>query len=116
MSAYKSSTTRSSAPSADGANAKFKSEARQLQEFFPSWSNDGMFLQNCMSGMLFSVRFLIYLWLLDLQSLLLETGGDVESAATRITEGQFVPCSIWMFVKELINFFLFPQARQSNGL
>ncbi|KAF8172832.1 hypothetical protein K438DRAFT_175917 [Mycena galopus ATCC 62051] len=48
---------------ATGDNSKYRSQARQLQELFPSWSND------------------------DLQSLLHEVGGDVELAATRISEG-----------------------------
>ncbi|KAF8895000.1 hypothetical protein CPB84DRAFT_1816015 [Gymnopilus junonius] len=42
---------------------KFRSQARQLQELFPSWTND------------------------DLLSLLNDVGGDVQIAATRITEG-----------------------------
>ncbi|KAJ6463342.1 hypothetical protein C8R45DRAFT_1080321 [Mycena sanguinolenta] len=44
-------------------NSKYRTQARQLQELFPSWSND------------------------DLQSLLHEVAGDVELAATRISEG-----------------------------
>ncbi|KIY47638.1 hypothetical protein FISHEDRAFT_74442 [Fistulina hepatica ATCC 64428] len=62
MSHYKSAIAAQSRPeTAD--NVPYKAEARQLKEFFPSWSND------------------------DLQSLLVEVGGDIQIAATRISEG-----------------------------
>ncbi|KAJ7153590.1 hypothetical protein C8R43DRAFT_1002676 [Mycena crocata] len=54
----------SAPPSSAQDNSKYRSQARQLQELFPSWSND------------------------DLQSLLAEVAGDVELAATRISDGR----------------------------
>ncbi|KAJ7058270.1 hypothetical protein C8F01DRAFT_1060523 [Mycena amicta] len=51
------------APPPTGDSNRYRSQARQLQELFPSWSND------------------------DLQSLLHEVAGDVELAATQISEG-----------------------------
>ncbi|TFK71578.1 hypothetical protein BDN72DRAFT_837479 [Pluteus cervinus] len=62
MSQYKSAL-RGQQPSSQPDDYKYRPQARQLQEMFPSWSND------------------------DLQSLLNEVGGDVEVAATRITDG-----------------------------
>ncbi|KAJ7222485.1 hypothetical protein GGX14DRAFT_663933 [Mycena pura] len=50
-------------PAASPDNSKYRAQARQLQELFPTWSND------------------------DLQSLLQEVAGDVELAAARISEG-----------------------------
>ncbi|KAF8621481.1 hypothetical protein AX15_007771 [Amanita polypyramis BW_CC] len=47
----------------DSDSFKWRAQARQLQELFPTWSND------------------------DIQSLLIEVAGDVEQAVTRITEG-----------------------------
>ncbi|KAJ7689514.1 hypothetical protein B0H14DRAFT_3532770, partial [Mycena olivaceomarginata] len=51
------------APAPATTDTKYRQSARQLQELFPSWSSD------------------------DLQSLLHEVAGDVELAATRISEG-----------------------------
>ncbi|KIK54654.1 hypothetical protein GYMLUDRAFT_897734 [Collybiopsis luxurians FD-317 M1] len=62
MASYKSAIR--TAPANDQSESKFKDKARQLQEFFPAWSHD------------------------DLQSLLVEVNGDVEIAATRISDGQ----------------------------
>ncbi|KAJ7235820.1 hypothetical protein C8J57DRAFT_1452979 [Mycena rebaudengoi] len=62
MSSYKSAI-RAAPPDAPDTT-KYRTQARQLQELFPSWSND------------------------DLQSLLAEVGGDVELAATRISDGR----------------------------
>ncbi|RDB23852.1 hypothetical protein Hypma_009226 [Hypsizygus marmoreus] len=62
MSQYKSAIRAKQSPDPN-ENSKYRSQARQLQELFPSWSND------------------------DLQSLLTEVGGDVEVAATRISDG-----------------------------
>ncbi|KAK0189668.1 hypothetical protein F5146DRAFT_1139077 [Armillaria mellea] len=62
MSHYKSAI-RAQPPSDQPENNKFRDKARQLQELFPAWSND------------------------DLQSLLSEVNGDVEVAATRISDG-----------------------------
>ncbi|KAF9460449.1 hypothetical protein BDZ94DRAFT_1299874 [Collybia nuda] len=62
MSQYKSAIRTQQPPDAQD-NSKYRSKARQLQELFPTWSND------------------------DLQSLLAEVGGDVQIAATRITDG-----------------------------
>ncbi|KAI0759097.1 hypothetical protein C8Q74DRAFT_1451911 [Fomes fomentarius] len=59
---YKSSNFRKSQPANDSSD-KFRAQAKQLQEAFPTWSYD------------------------DLQSLLNETNGDVELASTRIIEG-----------------------------
>ncbi|PPQ98655.1 hypothetical protein CVT24_004153 [Panaeolus cyanescens] len=60
MSQYKSSVR----PQQDSSpSSKFREKAAQLQELFPSWTND------------------------DLLSLLAELNGDVELAATRISEG-----------------------------
>ncbi|KAF7320801.1 CUE domain-containing protein [Mycena chlorophos] len=61
MSQYKAALGSTTAAVSD--NNRYRPQARQLQELFPSWSND------------------------DLQSLLHEVGGDVELAATRISEG-----------------------------
>ncbi|KAK0216073.1 hypothetical protein IW262DRAFT_1397768 [Armillaria fumosa] len=63
MSHYKSAI-RAQPPSDQPENNKFHEKARQLQELFPAWSND------------------------DLQSLLSEVNGDVEVAATRISDGR----------------------------
>ncbi|KAI0744688.1 hypothetical protein C8Q76DRAFT_700731 [Earliella scabrosa] len=60
---YKSSNFRKSQPSSDSPADKYRAEAKQLQEAFPSWSYD------------------------DLQSVLNETNGDVQLASTRIIEG-----------------------------
>ncbi|KAF5376032.1 hypothetical protein D9615_007767 [Tricholomella constricta] len=62
MSQYKSAL-RSQQPPESIDNSKYRQQARQLQELFPTWSND------------------------DLQSLLVEVQGDVELAATRISDG-----------------------------
>ncbi|KAF8064124.1 hypothetical protein FPV67DRAFT_1503608 [Lyophyllum atratum] len=62
MSQYKSAL-RSQQPPEAADNSKYRQQARTLQELFPSWSND------------------------DLQSLLVEVHGDVELAATRISDG-----------------------------
>ncbi|KAF9074662.1 hypothetical protein BDP27DRAFT_1444079 [Rhodocollybia butyracea] len=72
MASYKSaihqpsSTSNSPRPAAhpETKMKDFKDKARQLQEFFPSWSHD------------------------DLHSLLVEVNGDVEEAATRISDGK----------------------------
>ncbi|KAI1790606.1 hypothetical protein LXA43DRAFT_946929 [Ganoderma leucocontextum] len=61
---YKSSNFRKSQPQTDSPSDKYHTQAKQLQEAFPSWSYD------------------------DLQSLLLEVGGDAELASTRIIEGR----------------------------
>jgi len=62
MSQYKSAI-RTQPPQEQLSNSKYAEQAHQLQEFFPLWKND------------------------DLQSLLVEVGGDVELAASRISEG-----------------------------
>ncbi|KAI0717695.1 hypothetical protein C8T65DRAFT_707069 [Cerioporus squamosus] len=60
---YKSSNFRKSQAAPESTPDKFRAQAKQLQEAFPSWSYD------------------------DLQSLLTETNGDVQLASTRIIEG-----------------------------
>ncbi|TFK87864.1 hypothetical protein K466DRAFT_586010 [Polyporus arcularius HHB13444] len=60
---YKSSNFRKSQAAPEAIPDKFRAQAKQLQEAFPSWSYD------------------------DLQSLLTETNGDVQLASTRIIEG-----------------------------
>ncbi|KAJ3836205.1 hypothetical protein F5878DRAFT_625779 [Lentinula raphanica] len=62
MASYKSAIR--STPTNGQSEPKLKDKAQQLQEFFPSWSHD------------------------DLQSLLAEVNGDVELAATRISDGK----------------------------
>ncbi|KAG5728224.1 CUE domain-containing protein [Termitomyces sp. T112] len=62
MSQYKSALRQQQSTDAP-VLSKYRSEARILQELFPSWTND------------------------DLQSLLVEVQGDVQTAAMRITEG-----------------------------
>ncbi|KAG6843950.1 hypothetical protein H0H87_011456 [Tephrocybe sp. NHM501043] len=62
MSQYKSAL-RQQLPADSQENSKYRNQAQQLQELFPNWTND------------------------DLQSLLVEVHGDVELAATRISEG-----------------------------
>ncbi|KAJ6574275.1 hypothetical protein B0H19DRAFT_1253995 [Mycena capillaripes] len=49
------------APATAADNSKYRTQARQLQKLFPSWSND------------------------DLQLLISEVAGDVELVATRIS-------------------------------
>ncbi|KAJ3508116.1 hypothetical protein NLJ89_g5932 [Agrocybe chaxingu] len=61
MSQYKSAIRNQQQQ--DGPEAKYRSQARQLQEMFPTWSND------------------------NLLSLLVEVNGDVQTAATRLSEG-----------------------------
>ncbi|TBU59867.1 hypothetical protein BD310DRAFT_957925 [Dichomitus squalens] len=63
---YKSSNFRSAQPQSDSPSDRYRAQAKQLQEAFPSWSYD------------------------DLQSLLVEVSGDVELASTRIIEGHAV--------------------------
>jgi hypothetical protein len=77
-SSYKLAALKSQVPSNN--TEKFRVQAQQLQELFPAWSSDG------------NLRFLycharLLQLFLDLHSLLTEVGGDVELAATRITEG-----------------------------
>ncbi|KAJ4481099.1 hypothetical protein J3R30DRAFT_3464283 [Lentinula aciculospora] len=62
MASYKSAIR--STPTNGQLEPKIKDKAQQLQEFFPSWSPD------------------------DLQSLLVEVNGDVDLAATRISDGK----------------------------
>ncbi|KAG6853852.1 hypothetical protein C0991_000613 [Blastosporella zonata] len=62
MSQYKSAL-RQQQPADSPDNSKYRNQAQQLQELFPNWTND------------------------DLQSLLAEVQGDIQIAATRITEG-----------------------------
>ncbi|KAI0920399.1 hypothetical protein AcW1_002154, partial [Taiwanofungus camphoratus] len=61
---YQSSNFRRTQPSQDAPLEKYRIKAQQLQELFPTWSND------------------------DLRSLLSEVNGDVDLAATRISEGR----------------------------
>ncbi|KAF9815650.1 hypothetical protein IEO21_04440 [Rhodonia placenta] len=60
---YQSSNFRRSQPAQDAHSEKYSSQAHKLQELFPTWSNE------------------------DLQSLLTEVNGDLQLAATRISEG-----------------------------
>ncbi|KAJ3997254.1 hypothetical protein F5050DRAFT_1446437 [Lentinula boryana] len=62
MASYKSAIR--STPTNGQSEPKLKDKTQQLKEFFPSWSYD------------------------DLQSLLAEVNGDVEVAATRISDGK----------------------------
>ena len=82
MSSYKSSLSRAKQqPSADPTDSMYRQQAQQLQELFPTWSNEGR-LPSSLSRLA-----LILSSQLDLQTLLAEVSGDVQVAATRITEG-----------------------------
>ncbi|KAJ3557062.1 hypothetical protein NM688_g1673 [Phlebia brevispora] len=61
---YNSSSFRRPQTTAEAAPEKYRNEVQQLKELFETWSNE------------------------DLQSVLIETSGDVELAAARISEGQ----------------------------
>lgn len=74
--------------STDSDSFKWRSQARQLQELFPEWSNDGSYV------LCFLYTRLIFLSK-DIQSLLVEVAGDVEQAVTRITEGSPSPFLSW---------------------
>ncbi|KAF7297083.1 CUE domain-containing protein [Mycena indigotica] len=67
MSQYKTAIGSPAVPVSGPDNNRYRTQARQLQELFPSWSNDGVYA--------------------FVQSLLHEVAGDVELAATRISEG-----------------------------
>jgi hypothetical protein len=83
MSQYKSAIRAQQSP--DNADiSKYRSQARQLQELFPHWSNDGQF--SFEQAQPTSHHFPL---LKDLQSLLTEVGGDVQLAATRISDGMY---------------------------
>ncbi|KAJ7160884.1 hypothetical protein C8R46DRAFT_1194293 [Mycena filopes] len=64
MSTYKTAIGAAATPEMSKPAKLYSVQARQLQELFPAWSND------------------------DLQSLLSEVAGDVELAATRISDGR----------------------------
>jgi hypothetical protein len=84
MSQYKSAIRAQQSP--DNADTfKYRSQARQLQELFPTWSNDGLFFHPQSQASLTSLFFQK-----DLQSLLTEVAGDVQLAATRISDGMSV--------------------------
>ena len=81
MSQYKSAIRAQQSP--DNADTfKYRLQARQLQELFPTWSNDGLFFRWTYLGAshVFPLKK-------DLQSILTEVSGDVELAATRISDG-----------------------------
>jgi hypothetical protein len=61
--------------------SKYRPQVKQLQELFPAWSNDGEDFS------FYYCRSTSFICILDLQSLLVETHGDVDAAAVRITEG-----------------------------
>jgi len=83
MSQYKSAI-RSQPQEQPTDSTKFRSQARQLQEFFPNWTNDGTHPFNYMT----SARPHFF-FAADLLTVLNEVGGDVQLAATRISDGQF---------------------------
>ena len=78
MSQYKSAIRAQ--PPQELSNSKYAEQARQLQEFFPLWKNDGLFLQSYYHSSTCS-------FLSDIQSLLFDVSGDVELAAARISDG-----------------------------
>lgn len=78
MSQYKSAI-RAQPPQEQLSNSKYAEQARQLQEFFPLWKNDGLFFTILLPS---TCSFLS-----DIQSLLVEVSGDVELAAARISDG-----------------------------
>jgi hypothetical protein len=67
----------------DPAGEKYKSKAQSLQEFFPDYSIEGQRFNET----LFQLKIFTISVSTDLQSLLAEVGGDVDLAATRISEG-----------------------------
>lgn len=81
MSQYKSAIRAQQSPD-DPDTSKYRSQARQLEELFPAWSIEGLFFHPTNTG-----TFDGFSLLKDLQSLLTEVGGDIELAATRITDG-----------------------------
>ena len=81
MSQYKSAIRPQQSPDTHDSS-KYHSQSRQLQELFPHWSNDGQFFLSTFPHSSHHFSFLI-----DLQSLLTEVGGDVQIAATRISDG-----------------------------
>ena len=82
MSSYKSSLSRAKQqPTSESNDSKYRQQAQQLQELFPTWSNEGPISK--VIGMTPILTF----HLPDLQTLLAEVSGDVQVAATRISEG-----------------------------
>jgi hypothetical protein len=84
-----SSQSKPSAKAADSTDMNSpqqRAKVKQLQELFPSWSNDGMapVLISCRTSRLTAHHLRATL---DLLSLLNEVQGDVDFAATRISEG-----------------------------
>ena len=86
---YKSAI-RAQPPQEQHSNSKYSEQARQLQEFFPLWKNDGPFFSS------FFHNFIANSFILsDLQSLLVEVSGDIELAAARISDGTSFPSSLY---------------------
>lgn len=83
MSTYKASLSRPQA-NKDSSESKYRQQAQQLQELFPTWSNEGMYPISAKRprSYCFSSTQRV-----DLQTVLTEVSGDVEMAATRISEG-----------------------------
>jgi len=82
MSAQYKSAHRTQTASDTPDSFKYRKECKQLQELFPTWTNDGVSTSptpTCMWS--YSVST-------DLQTLLVEVSGDVQLAATRITDGE----------------------------
>lgn len=81
------STTYSSyrrQPTTDQAHDKYRQKAQQLKELFPAWSTEGSspcrYTRDTLNSPFFSPSS-------DLSSLLAEVNGELEVAATRISEG-----------------------------
>lgn len=83
MSSYKASLSRPQA-NKDSTESKYRQQAQQLQELFPTWSQEGMWSISANDRVLTSQERV------DLQTILTEVSGDVEVAATRISEGTVI--------------------------
>jgi hypothetical protein len=77
-----SDSKRSHLPHQTKVPDQYRTQIPQLQELFPSWSVDGL------SSLTFHLHACSSPPPLDLISTLVEAGGDVTLAATRISEGQ----------------------------
>jgi len=81
------STTYSSyrrQPTTDQVHDKYRQKTQQLKELFPTWSAEGAsprrYTRDTLNSLFFPPSS-------DLSSLLAEVNGDIEVAATRISEG-----------------------------
>ena len=81
---YNSSSFRRPQPTAEPVPDKFRKQAQQLQEAFPSWSLEGAVHASSDPDCFFD----LFHAFVDLHSLLLETNGDSEMASVRILEGE----------------------------